>query len=131
MLGEDLTYNQFLFCEEYLRSFNARASFKHAYKNCKYDGSYNIMKNRKVVAYLRARLEEKKATIERLTDKMHKVLCESLDSPDKDVQLEATKQVGKLNEIQARILELERRAEDDAKSENTLIVKFEETTNDD
>lgn len=111
-LGSELSYKQFLFCEEYLRNFNARQAFKVAYPNCKHHGETNVMKSRKVVDYIKARLEEKKATIERLTDKMHSILYESMLSPDSEIALEATKQISKLLEIKARISELDNKVND-------------------
>jgi len=61
------------------------------------------LKSRKVQKYLRERLQEKKATIERLTDKMYDVLCQSLYSNDPTINLEATKQVARIKEIEAKI----------------------------
>lgn len=108
MLGDDLTFKQFLFAEAYLRHYNVDKACREAYPNMKNSrNGANVLKSRKVVAYLKNRLEEKKATIERLTDKMHKVLGEALESPDPEVALEATKQVARLKEINNKIIELD------------------------
>jgi phage terminase small subunit len=107
MLGDDLTFKQFLFAEAYLRHYNVEKACREAYPNMNSKNGSNVLKSRKVIAYLKNRLEEKKATIERLTDKMHKVLGEALESPDPEVALEATKQVARLKEINNKINELD------------------------
>lgn len=134
MLGSDLTFRQFKFCEEYLQHFVADKAFRVAYPNCKNRGAPNILKSRKVQEYLRERLEQKKHTIERLTDRMHQVLHNASYDPDPDVRLEATKQISKLKEIEARIKELEARIQDtDSDNEKVVInlngVKLDEDNN--
>lgn len=121
-LGSDLTYKQFLFCEEYLRSYNARQAFKVAYPNCIHHGETNILKSRKVVNYIKARLDEKKMTIERLTDKAFNVLNKCLDDDSTFIALEATKQVARLNEVKARIDELLNKPSEIAPQNITLNV---------
>ena len=112
-LAEELTYKQFLFAEEYLRNFNARQAFKIAYPNCTHHGETNILKSRKLVAYIKERLDEKKVTIERLTDKAYNVLYSALDDRAKTIRLEATKQVARLNEVRMRIEELDKQLNSD------------------
>lgn len=130
MLGDDLTYKQFIFCEAYLRHFNADEAFREAYPNCKHRNSTNIMKSRKLQKYLRKRLQEKKATQVRLTDKMRDVLIESLDSIDPAIRLEATKQVARLEELEAKLKQLEV-ADEQAKQSKETTINFKVVTDGD
>lgn len=111
-LAEELTYKQFLFAEHYLANHNAEAALRHAYPKCASRQATNILKSRKLVAYIKERLEEKKVTIERLTDKTYTVLYSALDDRAKSIRLEATKQVARLNEVRMRIEELDKQLRD-------------------
>ena len=117
-LGSDLSYNQFLFCEAYLRIYNVDKACRIAYPNMHTHNGSNILKSRKVQKYLRERLEEKKATIERLTDKMYDVLCQSMYSDDPTINLEATKQVARIKEIEAKINSF------DDPTDSTITINF-------
>ena len=117
-LGFDLSYNQFLFCESYLRIFNVDKACREAYPNMHTSNGSNVLKSRKVQKYLRARLQEKKATIERLTDKMYDVLCQSMYSDDPTINLEATKQVARIKEIEAKINSF------DEPTDTTISINF-------
>ena len=120
-LADELTYKQFLFAEHYLCHFNADEAFRHAYPKCASRQATNILKSRKLVAYIKERLEEKKVTIERLTDKAYSVLYNALDDRAKSIRLEATKQVARLNEVRMRIEELDKQLRDTDKEAHITI----------
>lgn len=105
---DGLSFRQFQFCEEYLRHFNADEAAKTVYKGNHRNGS-NVLKSAKVRAYLLKRLEEKKNTIETLTDKSFAVMAELLNGDDNHFKNEAVKNVIKLRELDSKIKELEER----------------------
>lgn len=106
-LHEQLTYNQFKFCEAYLRYYNVEKACREAYPNMHSRNGSNVIKSRKVIAYIKERLDQKKATLIRLTDKMHDKLFSLMDSRDNMTVIEAAKLVMRLNEIEARFKELD------------------------
>lgn len=128
MLGDKLTHKQFIFCEAYLRHFNVDKACREAYPNMNTRNGSNVLKSRKVLEYIRERLKQKRHTMEMLTDKMLEKLSEKMEDADPQVALEATKQVARLTEIDAKIKQLEVDAKSD--QEQTINIRFTEATAD-
>lgn len=85
----NLSHQQFLFCQEYLKNFNAEAACKKVYGPGK-NGS-NVIRSRNVLVYLRYRLDIVHEAAEVNYDYLMNVLKRQLDDKDSSVRAAASR----------------------------------------
>ena len=105
-LLDGLTFKQWTFCEEYLQNFNALDAYRKAYGK-KTHNAANTMKSKKVQAYIKKRLKEKMATMERLEDLSNSQLKREMESGNVEAIKIFKQYKSKADEVAAKLEEKE------------------------
>jgi predicted RNase H-like nuclease (RuvC/YqgF family) len=102
---DNISYKQWKFAEEYLQHFNADEAYRKVYNSSQTRNAWIILRSRPLIAYIRKRLEEKKATLDRLSDSANNTLLELSQKGSEMARVNASKII-KENEIKRKELDI-------------------------
>jgi hypothetical protein len=106
-----INHRQWLFAEEYILHFNADEAYRKVYSSSQTRNAWIILRSRPLIAYIRMRLEEKQATLDRNWELANRKLQEIMESGSSSEALQAAKIASenrnKQREMESKLKELE------------------------
>jgi hypothetical protein len=134
---DGISHRQWCFAEEYLRHFNADEAYRKVYNSSQTRNAWVILQSRPLIAYIRKRLEEKQATLDRLFDSANKTLLELNESGSENARLNAAKIIRendlRKRELEAKLQELSLKMEllkNNSEKSSNEPVRYEIVLND-
>ena len=124
-----ITHRQWLFAEEYLLHFNADQAYRKVYSGTNCRNAWVTLQSRPLIAYIRMRLEEKQATLNRNWELANLKLQEIMTSGTPQEILQATKIASdnrnRQLELEAKLKELEATKETKESPKQPMILNVE------
>ena len=128
--ADGLSQKQWAFAEEYIRHFNADEAYRKVYTSSQTRNAWIILKSRPLISYIRKRLIEKQASLDRNFEIATSKLGEIALTGTPSEKLQASKIIYdnsiKQKELEVKLKEIEKKIETPIQPDKQILITISE-----